>query len=121
MAVVSKDEAFSDAVTAWLREHDTALEVVLTATSWGDLLHAPEFPTDVVVLDAGSSRRNSIESRVRTIRAAGTTVIVMTAADSGDDVQHAVSSGAFCVLDKSVPMGLVAEMVRGAAGLPLRP
>jgi DNA-binding NarL/FixJ family response regulator len=119
VAIVSKDISFTGGLSHWLGSNDPQLAVVLAVTSWGDLLHDREFPTDLVVLDAASSKRNSVESRVRTLRASGTAVLVMTAAGTGDDPQRAVSAGAFCVLEKSVPLGLIDEMARGAVGLPI--
>jgi DNA-binding NarL/FixJ family response regulator len=119
VAIVSKDAPFTQGLQNWIRANDPDLDVVLTVTSWGDLLHDIAFPTDLVVLDAASSTRNSIESRVRTIRASGTAVLVMLTPGGADDPQHALSAGAFSVLEKSVPFGLVDEMARGAVHLPL--
>lgn len=116
VAVVTRDEGFGDALAEWFTAHDPELPVVLRASRWGDLLNDAAFPTDLVVLDAASSTRNSIESRVRTLRASGAAVIVI--APRGDEVQQrAVSAGAFCVLEKTVPAGLIGEMARGALGL----
>ncbi len=121
VAIVSNDEMFTLGLRHWLGSNDPELPVVLTVTSWGDLLHDARFPTDLVVLDAASSTRNSVESRVRTLRASGTAVIVMTTVALADDPQRAIAAGAFCVLDKSVPLGLIDEMARGAVGLPIVP
>jgi DNA-binding NarL/FixJ family response regulator len=121
VAIVSKDELFTLGLRHWLGSNDPELAVVLTVDSWGDLLHDPAFPTDLVVLDAASSKRNSVESRVRTLRASGPAVLVMTSLDRDEDPQRAVDAGAFCVLDKRVPLGLIDEMARGAVGLPVGP
>ncbi|MCS5735632.1 response regulator [Herbiconiux daphne] len=121
VAIVSGDSQFADGLARWIAVHDGALEVVLSVANWGDLLNDPGFPTDLAVVDAASSQRKSIESRVRTIRASGTAVLVVTAADPDDDPQRALSAGAFTVLEKSVPFGLIDEMARGALGLPLAP
>jgi DNA-binding NarL/FixJ family response regulator len=121
VAVVSKDAPFADGLREWVGLHDGDLDVVLSVRSWGDLLQDAAFPTDLVVLDAASSTRNSIESRVRTLRASGTAVLVMLSPGATDEPQRALSAGAFCALEKTVPFGLVDEMARGAVGLPLGP
>jgi len=118
LAIVSKDTAFATRLTDWLTE-DGRLRVVLVVAAWGDLLHDAAFPTDLVVLDAASSTRNPVESRVRTIRSSGTAVIVITPPDDPGSALRAVTAGAFCALERTVPAALIAEMGRGAVGLPV--
>ena len=119
VALVTKDQEFGDGLREWCARSEPALTVTIAVASWGDLLHDPGFPTDVVVLDAASSIRKPVVSRVRTFRAAGSAVIVIVAADDIGDPQPAIAAGAFCVLRKGVPFGLIGEMARAAVGLPV--
>ncbi|WP_440708355.1 hypothetical protein [Herbiconiux sp. YIM B11900] len=121
VAVLSQDEAFSAGLREWFRAHDPELAVVLEATRWGDLLQAKGFPPELVLLDAASSARTSVVSRVRTVRASGAAVIVLSAGGEEDAAaaQLALSSGAFSVLPRSVPLGLIGEVARAAVGLPV--
>ncbi len=118
VAVLSQDEAYSAGLREWFRAHDPELAVVLESTRWGDLLQAADFPPELVLLDAATSGRSSVASRVRTVRASGAAVIVLSRADEEDAAaQLALSSGAFSVLPKSVPLGLIGEVARAAVGL----
>jgi hypothetical protein len=118
VAVLSRDPNLARRLGAWFGAHDPDLSVTLTAERWGDLLQSDGFPADLVVLDASIRSRTPVESRVRTLRASGSLVIVLRAA-GGDRMQRAASAGAFCVLDSGVPLGLIDEMARAAVGLPL--
>jgi DNA-binding NarL/FixJ family response regulator len=122
VALVSSDPVFTESLRGWIDAEEPALDLVLAVSTWGEMLHDARFPTALVVLDAASSRRNSIQSRVRTLRSTGAAVIVMVAPreeDAAGTDQRARAAGAFCVLEKSVPPALVCEMARGALGLPI--
>lgn len=126
VALLSQDEASRASLRAWFGAHDPQLAVVLEASRWGDLLHAEGFPPELVLLDAAISGRRSVTSRVRTLRASGAAVIVLSPAGQEDAAaaqaaQAALSAGAFSVLPRSVPPGLIGEVARAAVGLPVAP
>src|SRR5258708_11682530 len=105
VARLDDHEVLLDSMASWLRSNAPDFEVVLTATSWLQLVHSPAFPTDLVLIDVQLREPVSIEARVRTCRAAGATVIVLTGLDTPDLRDRALRAGAAAFLGKSPPLG----------------
>ena len=119
IALLDGHEVLLDSVASWLRTHAPDLEVAVTATSWLQLVHSPAFPTDLVLLDLQLKEPVSIEARVRTCRAAGAKVIVLTGFDADDVRERAMSAGASAFLSKSRPLSEVLQVAREVAGTAL--
>jgi DNA-binding NarL/FixJ family response regulator len=120
LGIVSRDALYSRPLADWLAATDDELDVAAPVASWADLLTDPAARIDLVVLDASGSRR-PLEAQIRSLRASGAKVVVVTEpGGSGDDARRATTAGAFCVLGRDVPFGLIDEMARAAVGLPLR-
>ena len=106
-----------DSMASWLRANAPDFEVALTATSWLQLVHSPAVPTDLVLIDVQLREPVSIEARVRTCRAAGATVIVLTGLDTPDLRDRALRAGAAAFLGKSRPLAEVLAVAREVMGL----
>lgn len=117
VALLDDHEVLLDSMASWLRTNAPDFEVVLTATSWLQLVHSPAFPTDLVLIDVQLREPVSIEARVRTCRAAGAKVIVLTGLDTPDLRDRALRAGAAAFLGKSRPLGDVLAIAREVMGL----
>jgi len=117
LALLDDHEVLLDSMASWLRANAPDFEVALTATSWLQLVHSPAFPTDLVLIDVQLREPVSIEARVRTCRAAGATVIVLTGLDTPDLRDRALRAGAAAFLGKSRPLADVLAVAREVMGL----
>lgn len=117
IAIVDDHELLLDSLASWVTNFAPDFEVVLCASGWLDLVHSPEFPTDLVLLDLQLRERVSIEARVRTCRAAGAKVIVLTGVDDEEAHERALRAGAAAVIAKSRPMHEVLHEARRVMGL----
>lgn len=117
IALLDDHEVLLDSMASWLRTNAPDFEVALTATSWLQLVHSPAFPTDLVLIDVQLREPVSIEARVRTCRAAGAKVIVLTGLDTPDLRDRALRAGAAAFLGKSRPLGDVLAVAREVMGL----
>jgi DNA-binding NarL/FixJ family response regulator len=117
VALLDDHEVLLDSMAAWLRANAPDFDVVLTATSWLQLVHSPVFPTDLVLIDVQLREPVSIEARVRTCRAAGAKVIVLTGLDTPDLRERAMRAGAAAFLGKSRPLNEVLGAAREVMGL----
>ena len=117
VALLDDHEVLLDSMASWFRSNAPDFEVALTATSWLQLVHSPAFPTDLVLIDVQLREPVSIEARVRTCRAAGATVIVLTGLDTPDLRDRALRAGAAAFVGKSRPLGEVLAVAREVTGL----
>lgn len=121
LAILDDHEVLLDSLATWIEANAPDFDLVLTASTWLELVHSNEFPTDLVILDFQLREAVSIEARVRTCRAAGAKVIVLSSLDTADVRQRALDSGAAAFLSKTVPMGEVMDAARSVMGRSARP
>ena len=117
LAVLDDHEVLLDSLTSWIGANAPDFDLVLCASTWPDLVHSSRFPTDVVFLDFQLKESVSIEARVRTCRAAGAKVVVLSALDSDDIRERSLAAGAEAFVSKSVPLSEVMNVARGVLGL----
>lgn len=117
VALLDDHEVLLESIAAWMRMNAADFEVVLTAATWLQLVHSPAFPTDLVFIDVQLKEPVSIEARVRTCRAAGAKVIVLTGLDTAELRERAAKAGAAAFLAKSQPLGEVMATAREVMGL----
>jgi DNA-binding NarL/FixJ family response regulator len=106
-----------ESMASWMRTNAPDFDVVLTATSWLQLVHSPAFPTDLVIVDIQLREPVSIEARVRTCRAAGAKVVVLTGLDAPELKERALRAGAAAYLAKAQPLAEVMAVAREVMGL----
>lgn len=117
LALLDDHEVLLDSIGSWIGEHAPDFEVVVRASTWLELVHSPHFPTDLVFLDFQLKESVSIEARVRTCRAAGATVIVLSSLDDRQSQERALAAGAARFVTKSVPMHEVMDVARHTMGI----
>ena len=116
LALLDDHELLLDSLSSWIEKHAPDLDLVLRASSWLELVHSDQFPTDLVIMDLQLRESISIGARVRTCRAAGAKVIVLSAVDTAEDRDAALAAGAVAYLSKTQPMTDVLDAARDAMG-----
>lgn len=105
-----------DGLATWIDEHADDLRVVIRTTRWLDLVRHPEFPVDLVLMDLQLDESVSIESRIRACRAAGASVVVVTALDDEASRERSLEAGAAAFVSKTLPVAELVAIARRVAG-----
>lgn len=121
LAILDDHEVLLDSLASWIGANATDFDLVLTASTWLELVHSDAFPTELVILDFQLREAVSIEARVRTCRAAGAKVIVLSSLDTPEVRQRALDTGVAAFLSKTMPMGEVMDVARKVMGITARP
>jgi DNA-binding NarL/FixJ family response regulator len=121
LALLDDHEVLLDSLSSWISANAPDFDLVLSASSWLQLVHSDNFPTELVLLDFQLQEPVSIEARVRTCRAAGAKVIVLTSLDSQESRDRAMAAGAAAFLSKTQSMRVVMDTARGVMGLAREP
>ena len=116
LALLDDHEVLLDSLATWIAANAPDFEVALSASTWLQLVHSDRFPTDLVFLDFQLREPVSIEARVRTCRAAGAKVIVLTSLDTRESRERALAAGAAAFLSKELPMREVMDVARQVMG-----
>ena len=117
LAILDDHEVLLDSLSSWIYTNAPDFDLVLSASTWLELVHSDNFPTDLVFLDFQLKEPVSIEARVRTCRAAGAKVIVLTSLDSRESRDRALAAGAAGFLSKTLPMREVMDAARAIMGV----
>ena len=117
LALLDDHEVLLDSLGSWISANAPDFDLVLSATTWLQLVHSDNFPTDLVFIDFQLKEPVSIEARVRTCRAAGAKVIVLSSLDSQESRDRAIAAGAAAFLTKSLSMREVMDTARQVMGV----
>jgi DNA-binding NarL/FixJ family response regulator len=117
LAILDDHEVLLDSLNSWITNNAPDFDVVLTASTWLQLVHSDRFPTELLFLDFQLKEPVSIEARVRTCRAAGAKVIVLSSLDTREARERALAAGAATFLSKSLPMQEVMDAARQVMGV----
>src|SRR6187402_3637752 len=117
LAILDDHEVLLDSLGSWIERNAPDFDLVLSASTWLQLVHSDRFPTELVFLDFQLREPVSIEARVRTCRAAGAKVIVLSGVDTVEARDRALAAGAEEFLSKSMPMTEVLEIARQVIGI----
>lgn len=117
LAILDDHEVLLDSLGSWIGANAPDFDLVLSASTWLQLVHSDNFPTDLVFLDFQLKEPVSIEARVRTCRAAGAKVIVLSSLDAQESRDRALAAGAATFLSKSLPMREVMDAARKVMGV----
>jgi DNA-binding NarL/FixJ family response regulator len=117
LAILDDHEVLLDSLGSWIAANAPDFDLVLSASTWLQLVHSDNFPTDLVFLDFQLKEPVSIEARVRTCRAAGAKVIVLSSLDTRESRERALDAGAAAFLSKTLPMQEVMDAARGIMGV----
>jgi Response regulator containing a CheY-like receiver domain and an HTH DNA-binding domain len=117
LALLDDHEVLLDTISSWIFANAPDFDLVLSASTWQELVHSDNFPTDLVFIDFQLQETISIEARVRTCRAAGAKVIVISSLDTREARDRALAAGAAAFLVKTLPMREVMETARRIMGI----
>ena len=117
LAILDDHEVLLDSLSSWIAANAPDFELVLSASTWLQLVHSDNFPTDLVFIDFQLKEPVSIEARVRTCRAAGAKVIVLSSLDAQESKDRAIAAGAAAFLSKTLPMREVMDAAREVMGV----
>jgi DNA-binding NarL/FixJ family response regulator len=117
LAILDDHEVLLDSLSSWINANATDFDLVLSASTWLELVHSANFPTELVFIDFQLKEPISIEARVRTCRAAGAKVIVLSSLDTREARERALAAGASAFLSKAMPMREVMDAARKTMGL----
>jgi DNA-binding NarL/FixJ family response regulator len=117
LAILDDHEVLLDSLSSWINANAPDFDLVLSASTWQELVHSANFPTELVFLDFQLKEAISIEARVRTCRAAGAKVIVLSSLDTRESRQRALDAGASAFLSKSQSMREVMDSARNVMGV----
>lgn len=117
VGILDDHEVLLDALSEWIHGHEPLFNLVVAAPTWVELVHSAAFPVDLVLMDLNLSEKVSIEARVRTCRAAGASVIVLTALDTPEERERCLGAGALAFLSKAQPVRDVMATAKAVMGL----
>ncbi|MGV8970272.1 MAG: DNA-binding response regulator [Microbacteriaceae bacterium] len=117
LALLDDHIVLLDSIDSWISANAPDFDVVVRASTWLELVHSAHFPTELVFLDFQLKESVSIEARVRTCRAAGATVIVLSSLDDRQSRERAIAAGAARFVPKSLPMHEVMDVAREIMGI----
>jgi DNA-binding NarL/FixJ family response regulator len=116
LALLDDHELLLDALSTWIEKNAPEFDLVVRAGSWLELVHSDAFPTDLVIMDLQLKETVSIGARLRTCRAAGAKVVVLSAVDTPEDRDAALAAGAVAYVTKSQPMSELVAAALSAVG-----
>lgn len=117
LAILDDHEVLLDSLGSWILANAPDFDLVLSAQTWLELVHSDHFPTELVFLDFQLRESVSIEARVRTCRAAGAKVIILSSLDTREARERALGAGASEFLSKSLSMHEVMDTARRVMGV----
>ncbi|MBC7760648.1 DNA-binding response regulator [Glaciihabitans sp. GrIS 2.15] len=117
LAILDDHEVLLDSLSSWISANAPDFDLVLSAGTWLQLVHSENFPTQLVFIDFQLKESVSIEARVRTCRAAGAKVIVLSSLDTREARERALDAGASAFLSKAIPMREVMDSARAVMGV----
>ncbi|BDI21518.1 response regulator transcription factor [Herbiconiux sp. L3-i23] len=117
LAILDDHEVLLDSISSWITANAPDFDVVLSARTWLELVHSANFPTQLVFIDFQLKEQVSIEARVRTCRAAGAKVIVLSGLETAEARERALAAGAAGFVSKAQPLREVMDLARSVMGV----
>ncbi|MDQ0743892.1 DNA-binding NarL/FixJ family response regulator [Clavibacter sp. B3I6] len=115
VGVLMGSESALDEVCAILRARAPEIDVVVSTTGWLQLIRSPRFPTDIVVVDHDLPDAVSIEGRIRSCRAAGAAVVVLSRSGAEAVRRRLLDAGVAALVMGPMAAGDIVTAVRGVA------
>jgi DNA-binding NarL/FixJ family response regulator len=115
LAIVDDHRMLLGALTEWIRNAASDINLVMAVASWPELLTNAGFPVDVVLLDLDLKDNIPISLKINTLKTAGVRVVLMSTYSEPNLVREALASGALGYLVKSEDAGMIVEAIRSAA------
>jgi two-component system uhpT operon response regulator UhpA len=103
------------ALTEWIRNAATDIDMVAAVATWPELLTHPAFPVDVVLLDLDLKDNIPVSLKIATLKTTGVHVVLMSTYSEPNVVREALAAGALGYIVKSEDASMIAESIRSAA------
>jgi DNA-binding NarL/FixJ family response regulator len=114
LAIVDDHKMLLGALTEWIRNAATDINMVAAVSTWPELLTHTEFPVDVVLLDLDLKDNIPISLKISTLKTAGVKTVLMSTYSEPNVVREALAAGALGYLVKSEDAGMIVEAIRSA-------
>ncbi|MGJ1429986.1 response regulator [Clavibacter sepedonicus] len=115
LAIVDDHRMLLGALTEWIRNAASDIEMVAAVSTWPDLLTHPRFPVDVVLLDLDLKDNLPISLKIATLKTTGVKTVLMSTYSEPNVVREALASGALGYLVKSEDASMIVDAIRLAA------
>ena len=115
LAIVDDHRMLLGALTEWIRNAASDIEMVAAVPTWPELTVHPQFPVDVVLLDLDLKDNIPISLKISTLKTMGVKVVLMSTYSEPNVVREALGAGALGYLVKSEDAGMIVEAIRAAA------
>ena len=112
LAIVDDHKMLLGALTEWIRNAATDINMVAAVSTWPELLTHPEFPVDVVLLDLDLKDNIPISLKLSTLRTTGVKTVLMSTYSEPAVVREALASGALGYLVKSEDASMIVDAIR---------
>jgi DNA-binding NarL/FixJ family response regulator len=114
LALVDDHRMLLGALTEWIRNAATDINMVAAVASWPELWAHPEFPVDVVLLDLDLKDNIPISLKIQSLKSQGLKVVLMSTYSEPNVVREALAAGALGYLVKSEDAEMIVEAIRSA-------
>jgi DNA-binding NarL/FixJ family response regulator len=115
LGIVDDHRVLLDGLTAWIRARTDEVRVVVTCTTWAQLLLAEAYPVDVVLLDLELGDDLPSAIKIATLRMAGVAAVVVSTYADPALVRECISAGALGYVPKSEDASVILDAVHTAA------
>ncbi len=115
LALVDDHRMLLGALTEWIRNAASDIDMVVAVPSWPELTIHPEFPVDVVLLDLDLKDNIPVSLKINTLKTMGVKVVLMSTYSEPNVVREALAAGALGYLVKSEDAGMIVEAIRAAS------
>ncbi len=115
LALVDDHRMLLGALTEWIRNAASDIDMVAAVPTWPELTLHPEFPVDVVLLDLDLKDNIPVSLKINTLKTMGVKVVLMSTYSEPNVVREALAAGALGYLVKSEDAGMIVEAIRAAS------
>jgi len=115
VAVVDDYQLVMDALSAHLARGEHAIDVVIGAMSWAELVAHPQFPADVTVLDLNLKDGLNLATKIQALRTAGIEVVDISRNTDASSISRALQAGASGFVPKTDPATDLVAAIHAAA------
>lgn len=112
LAIVDDHKMLLGALTEWIRNAASDINMVAAVSTWPELLTHPEFPVDVVLLDLDLKDNIPISLKLSTLKTTGVKTVLMSTYSEPNVVREALASGALGYLVKSEDASMIVDAIR---------
>jgi len=115
LAIVDDHRMLLSALTEWIRNAASDIDMVVAVPTWPELITHEAFPVDVVLLDLDLKDNIPVSLKINTLKTAGVKVVLMSTYSEPNLVRDSLAAGALGYLVKSEDASMIVEAIRAAS------